>query len=213
MYKEVIKDIRGKDVTLVAVSKTRSNEQIMGIYNQGQRIFGENRVQELVEKQENLPRDIEWHLIGHLQTNKVKYIAPFVEMIHSVDSAKLLREINAQAQKHDRVIKILLQCKIAREESKYGLAEQELMDILKFLKQTPMENIQVAGVMGMATFTDDEAVVSREFKNLKTIFDKVNQSGLTGEHFKVISMGMSGDYLLAVKEGSTMIRVGSLIFK
>lgn len=212
MYKQVKEDIKGKQVTLVVVSKTRSIEEILTIYDQEHRVFGENRVQELVDKQAKMPKDISWHLIGHLQTNKVKYIAPFVEMIHSVDSAKLLKEINAQALKQDRVIKVLLQCKIAQEESKYGLDEQALMDILESLHETPLNNVQISGLMGMATFTDDKKVVTEEFKTLKSIFDKIITTDLVDDHFKEISMGMSGDYLLAIKEGSTMVRVGSLIF-
>ncbi len=212
MYKQIIEEIKDQNVRLVAVSKTRSIEEILRIYEKGQRIFGENRVQELVDKHAKMPADIQWHLIGHLQSKKVKHIAAFVEMIHSVDSDKLLQEINTQAAKKDRTIKVLLQCKIAQEEAKYGLDEQSLVDILKSTKLTPLGNVQIVGLMGMATFTNDESIVCKEFKKLKGIFDRIVKTDLVDESFKEISMGMSGDYKLAIKEGSTMIRVGSLIF-
>jgi len=183
------------------------------MYDAGQRIFGENRVQELVEKEAVLPKDIEWHQIGHLQTNKVKYIAPFVSLIHAVDSLKLLKEINKQALKNDRVIDCLLQFHIAEESSKFGFDAEEVMTILKSEAFKNFENIRITGVMGMATFTHDKAQVKQEFKQLKTIFDTLKKSFFsTDVHFKEISMGMSGDYQLAVSEGSTMVRIGSLLF-
>lgn len=199
-------------VTLVAVSKTRSNEAIMEAYNAGQRIFGENRVPEMVEKQESLPGDIEWHFIGHLQTNKVKYLADFVSMIHSVDSFKVLKEINKRAKKADRVIDVLLQFHIAKEDSKYGLDSDDL-DFLDGESFAGMKHIRVCGVMGMATFTDDHGVVRSEFQKLHSIFDKLKAGKFSdAPAFREISMGMSGDYEIAIEEGSTMVRVGSEIF-
>ena len=183
------------------------------MYQQGQKIFGENRVQELVEKQAVLPNDIEWHLIGHLQTNKVKYIASFVSMIHAVDSLKLLEEINKQAKRHDRVIPVLLQFKIAEENTKYGLEIADAVLLLESEALQTLSHIQICGVMGMATFTHDEALVRSEFQQLKTYFDILKQRYFPqSESFKEISMGMSGDYQMAVEEGSTMVRIGSLLF-
>jgi pyridoxal phosphate enzyme (YggS family) len=199
-------------VKLVAVSKTRSALEIMEAYDEGQRLFGENRVGELTAKYEQLPGDIEWHLIGHLQTNKVKYIAPFVSLIHSVDSFKLLKVINKEAASCNRIINCLLQFHIAREDSKYGLVECP-PDFLNTPDFQSLENIRICGVMGMATFTDDQQVVRQEFARLKNIFEEL-KAGFFKEspYFKEISMGMSGDYLLAMEEGSTMVRVGSNIF-
>lgn len=200
-------------VTLVAVSKTKPAEVIQEAYDAGQRVFGENKVQEMVDKYDQLPKDIQWHLIGHLQTNKVKYIAPFVDLIHSVDSHKLLQEINKQAQKHNRVIPCLLQFHIASEETKFGLSFEEAKEILEDRDFVHLDNIEIVGVMGMASFTEDEEIVRREFQSLysyflliKSHFFKLNPS------FKHISMGMSGDYALAIEEGSTMVRVGSKLF-
>lgn len=200
-------------VTLVAVSKTKPVAVLQEAYDAGQRVFGENKVQEMVDKYEALPKDISWHMIGHLQTNKVKYIAPFVDLIHSVDSYKLLQEINKQGKKNNRVIPCLLQFHIASEETKFGLSIEEATEILEDKAFVELDNIEIVGVMGMASFTDDEEIVRREFQNLhsyflliKSHFFKLNPG------FKHISMGMSGDYALAIEEGSTMVRVGSKIF-
>lgn len=198
---------------LIAVSKTHPPERVLELYNRGQRIFGENRVQELTDKYEALPKDIEWHLIGHLQTNKVKYIAPFVSCIQSVDSLKLLAEIDRQAAKHDRVIDCLLQFHIAEEETKFGLDEAEAVELLQSPDFQSFKNVRITGVMGMATFTDDQAQVRREFQHLRIIFEKLKSDFFAEQpSFKEISMGMSGDYMLAVAEGSTMVRVGTLLF-
>ncbi|MDI3526645.1 MAG: dependent protein, partial [Tenuifilum sp.] len=200
-------------VKLIAVSKTHPVEAIMEAYNAGHRLFGENKVQELVSKYEQMPKDIEWHLIGHLQTNKVKYIAPFVSLIHSVDSLKLLKTINKEAAKNNRVIDCLLQVHIAQEETKFGLSTQELHDILKSPELDQLNNIRICGLMGMATFTDNIQQVRNEFRNLKNIFDEVKNAYFQMESFfKEISMGMSGDYRIAIEEGSTMVRIGSNIF-
>lgn len=213
MLTELLHELSAQNVTLVAVSKTHPPERILEIYQQGQRIFGENRAQEMLEKQAALPADIEWHLIGHLQTNKVKLIAPFVRMIHSVDSLRLLEEIDKQAAKAERTIDCLLQFHIAQEETKFGLDEAEAHAILSSEAFRQMKNVRICGVMGMATFTDDEAQVRREFRLLKTIFEKLKQEFISeNPHFREISMGMSGDWHIAVEEGSTMVRVGSLIF-
>lgn len=201
-----------KNVTLVAVSKTKPNSDIMTAYNGGQRIFGENKVQELVAKHEELPKDIEWHMIGHLQTNKVKYIAPFVSLIHAVDSLKLLKEINKQALKHSRTIDVLLQFHIAEESSKFGLNKSEAEELLRSEVFLNTKNIRIVGVMGMATFTDNEKQVRKEFRLLKSHFDDLKTTHFNNDHFKIISMGMSGDYKLAIAEGSNMVRIGSTIF-
>jgi pyridoxal phosphate enzyme (YggS family) len=199
--------------TLVAVSKTKPNEDILELYEQGHRDFGENRVQELTNKQEQLPNDIRWHMIGHLQTNKVKYIAPFVHMIHSVDSPKILKEINKQARKAERIIPCLLQFHIAEEDTKYGLDLEEAKALLESATFQEMEHVAVAGVMGMATFTDNKEQVRREFGELKRLFDVLKDKYFpSDERFREISMGMSGDYELALEAGSTMVRIGSLIF-
>ena len=198
---------------LVAVSKTKPVEAILQLYNRGHRIFGENKVQEMVAKYEALPKDIEWHLIGHLQTNKVKYIAPFVKCIHSIDSLKLLKEVNKQAGKNERVIECLLQFHIARESTKFGLEEQQARKLLESPDYRALENIRLTGVMGMATFTDDQDQVRGEFRHLKNIFDRLKNQYFKGVgHFREISMGMSGDYLVAIEEGSTMVRIGTLLF-
>ncbi|GAB4491592.1 MAG: YggS family pyridoxal phosphate-dependent enzyme [Saprospiraceae bacterium] len=213
MLTEILQELAPKNVTLVAVSKTHSPERILEIYSQGQRIFGENRAQEMLEKHRALPADIEWHLIGHLQTNKVKLIAPFVRMIHSVDSLRLLQEIDKQALKNNRVIDCLLQFHIAQEETKYGLTENEARELLESDIFSQLKNIRICGVMGMATFTDNEVQVRQEFQRLKAIFEKLKKSFFPNDvHFREISMGMSGDWRLAVEEGSTMVRIGSLIF-
>ncbi len=197
-------------VTLVAVSKTKPNEAIEEAYAAGQRVFGENKVQELVTKHETLPKDIEWHMIGHLQSNKVKYIAPFVHLIHGVDSLKLLKEINKQGTKVNRVIDVLLQMHIAQEETKFGLNKEELYEILDKLNDFP--NVAVKGLMGMATFTEDVSKIKQEFNHLKSTFEESKIHSNLSKDFKTISMGMSGDYKEAIECGSTMVRVGSSIF-
>lgn len=202
-----------KNARLVAVSKTHPPERIMPLYLKGQRIFGENRVQELQQKYETLPKDIEWHLIGHLQTNKVKFIAPYIALIHSVDSPELLREINKQAAKNNRVIDCLLQFHIATEESKFGLGEQEAADMLSDPAFSEMKNVRICGVMGMATFTDDQTLIRSEFRHLKSIFDALKTRFFeNAPWFCEISMGMSGDWEIALEEGSTLVRIGSLLF-
>ena len=196
-------------VTLVAVSKTKPLGDLMQAYKAGQRVFGENKVQEMVEKYHLMPDDVLWHMIGHLQRNKVKYMAGFVDLIHGVDSLKLLIEIDKQAQKHNRVIKCLLQIKIARETSKFGLSIQEAEALLSSETFQSLKNVRIVGLMGMASFTTDKLQISKEFKTLKSNFDQLKQQQ---KNLKIISMGMSGDYKLAIDCGSTMIRVGSLIF-
>ena len=192
-------------MTLVAVSKTKPNTTILEAYKAGQRIFGENKVQELAQKAEELPKDIAWHMIGHLQTNKVKFITPFVSLIHGVDSLKLLKEINKRAEQNNRIIDCLLQVHIATESSKFGFGIKEVESALNQAKE--FKNIKIIGLMGMATFIDDTQQVVDEFKSLKTVFDSIKN-----EHITTLSMGMSGDFKLAIEQGSTMIRVGSAIF-
>ena len=200
-------------VTLVAVSKTKPNEDILQAYEAGQRIFGENQVQELVEKQEQLPKDIEWHLIGHLQTNKVKYIAPFVSMIQSVDSLKLLQEINKHALKANRVIDCLLQIYIADEETKFGLGFDEAIELLRSEEFTGLKNIKIRGLMGIATNTESEKQIADEYYELDTFFKGVKASFFRKDKsFDTLSMGMSSDYKIAIEKGSTMVRLGSTIF-
>ena len=194
-----------KEVTLVAVSKTRQNSAIIEAYQIGQRIFGENKVRELVQKFEKLPKDINWHMIGHLQTNKVKFIAPFVSLIHGVDSIKLLKEINKRAKQNNRVIDCLLQVHIATESTKFGFDISEVNEAINSANE--YQNIRIVGLMGMATFTDNKQQVIQEFSSLKTVFDTVKN-----EHITTLSMGMSGDYQLAIEQGSSMVRVGSAIF-
>ena len=196
-------------VTLVAVSKTKPLGDLMQAYKAGQRVFGENKVQEMVEKYHLMPDDVLWHMIGHLQRNKVKYMAGFVDLIHGVDSLKLLTEIDKQAQKHNRVIKCLLQIKIARETSKFGLSIKEAEALLGSETFQSLKNVRIVGLMGMASFTTDRLQISNEFKTLKSNFDQLKQQR---KNLKIISMGMSGDYKLAIDCGSSMIRVGSLIF-
>lgn len=198
-----------KHVQLVAVSKTKPTSKILEAYNAGQRIFGENKVQELTEKHEELPKDIEWHMIGHLQRNKVKYIAPFVSLIHAVDSLKLLKEINKQAAKNNREIACLLQVKIAKEDSKFGLSEEDLSNILTPEEIQKLPYVNIIGLMGMATFTNNEEQVAAEFASLKKIFD---QQTSKFPNLKILSMGMSNDYNIAITQGSTMVRIGSAIF-
>jgi len=200
-------------VNLVAVSKYKPVEEILDAYNAGQRIFGENKAQEMSAKYPVLPKDIEWHFIGHMQTNKVKYIAPFVALIHSVDSLKLLKEINKQAVNNNRAICCLLQFHIAEEESKFGFSLAEAEEMLNGNEFSKLKNIRLCGVMGMATFTEDEAQVRKEFKQLKQHFEKIKQYYFAAEEdFKEISMGMSGDFKIAIEEGSTLVRIGTAIF-
>lgn len=218
-YQKVIKELNGK-ATLVAVSKTKPVEDILELYNLGQRDFGENYVQELVDKEALMPKDIRWHFIGHLQSNKVKYIAPFVHLIHGVDSESLLKEINKQAAKNNRIIDCLLQVHIATEETKFGFAENDLNDLTVF---NDLKNVSIKGLMGMASFSNDINLVRSEFRKLKTIFDRLFLSNQTapdasGPSFTIthspftLSMGMSGDYKTALEEGSNMVRIGSLLF-
>jgi pyridoxal phosphate enzyme (YggS family) len=223
LYKEIRNELATKDVTLIAVSKIQSVEKILQLYHEGQRDFGENYVQELVDKYEKLPKDIRWHFIGHLQSNKVKHIAPFVSLIHGVDSEKLLKEINKQALKNGRVIDCLLQVHIAEEETKFGFNERELHDLFHS-DLTKYKNIRVCGLMGMGSFSDDENKVRGEFKRLKELFDNYfslkrrdnNSDFATSDiqhpAFNILSMGMSSDYKIAIEEGSNMVRIGSLIF-
>ncbi len=198
---------------LVAISKTKPSSDILEAYEAGQRLFGENKVQELTTKYEELPKDIEWHMVGHLQRNKVKYIAPFVSLIHSIDSLKLLKEVNKQAEKSDRIVNCLLQVHIAEESTKFGFDLDEIPQVIQSVELKSMDHIQVVGLMGMATFTEDESQIKREFTSLSTLFDQLKSQSLP-DNVKMteLSMGMSGDYPLALECGSTMIRVGSSIF-
>jgi PLP dependent protein len=207
-YQKIIDELKIKHVTLVAVSKTKPIEDIQELYDLGQRDFGENYVQELTEKAEALPKDIRWHFIGHLQSNKVKYIAPFVHLIHGVDSLKLLEEINKQGVKNNRVIDCLLQVYIAKEETKFGLDEKELADLLK----NQFANAQICGLMGMASFTENMDTVKNEFRYLKTLFDKHAKQLMPNTQGPMLSMGMSSDYHIAIEEGSNLVRIGSLLF-
>jgi len=207
-----IKNTLPEHVTLVAVSKTKPVSDLMEAYNAGQRIFGENKIQEMAGKHEQMPKDIEWHMIGHVQRNKVKYMAPFVGLIHGVESFKLLKEINKQALKHNRVIDCLLQIKIAEEESKFGMRTEEAKNILLSQDFSALKNIKVTGVMGMATFTDNTEQIEKELKLLKATFDTLITLKTENCKLQTISMGMSGDYQLAIACGSTMVRVGSSIF-
>lgn len=202
-YNKLMEELKEKRATLVAVSKTKPVEDILALYELGQRDFGENYVQELTDKQAALPHDIRWHFIGHLQSNKVKYIAPFVHLIHGVDSFKLLQEINKQAAKNDRIIDCLLQVHIAKEETKFGMDNAEVADT--FSRANDLEHLRIKGFMGMASFTEDMIQVRKEFIYLKSLFNKYN--GL-----EILSMGMSSDYTIAIEEGSTMVRIGSLLF-
>jgi pyridoxal phosphate enzyme (YggS family) len=211
-YQRIKSELDSKGVTLVAVSKTKPVEDILELYNLGHRDFGENYVQELAEKAEALPKDIRWHFIGHLQSNKVKYIAPFVHLIHGVDSLKLLQEINKQAAKNNRIISCLLQVYIAREETKFGLDEKELEELWRSTLINQLTNIQITGFMGMASFSDDKKLIRNEFKSLKDIFEKYSLPQALNLKPQTLSMGMSIDYKIAIEEGSTMVRIGSLLF-
>ena len=211
--KQYKNEVESDGVKLIAVSKTQPVESILEAYNAGQRVFGENHVQEMVDKQAQLPADIEWHLIGHLQTNKVKYIAPFVQLIHGVDSIKLLQEINKQAAKHNRIIDCLLQVYIADEDTKFGLGFDEVVELLRDETYPEMKNIRIVGLMGIATNTKNEKQIAIEFHELKVFFDGIKVSFFRkDEAFKEISTGMSADYKIAIEEGSTMVRIGSSIF-
>ena len=212
-YKAIIDELKGK-ATLVAVSKTKPVEDILELYQLGQRDFGENYVQELAGKYQQMPKDILWHFIGHLQSNKVKQVAPFVHLIHGVDSVKLLQEINKQAQKNNRVMNVLLQVHIAREETKFGLDEKELDALFDPAGNTltALQNIYIQGLMGMASLTEDTAVVQNEFHYLKSLFDKYAQCQIPNSQFQALSMGMSNDYKMALAQGSNMVRIGSLLF-
>ncbi|MFN3639674.1 MAG: YggS family pyridoxal phosphate-dependent enzyme [Flavobacterium sp.] len=207
-----IKSQLPKEVTLVAVSKTKPVADLMQAYEAGQRIFGENKIQEMTEKWEQMPKDIQWHMIGHVQSNKVKYMAPYVALIHGVDSLKLLQEINKQAQKNGRIIDCLLQIFIAEEETKFGLDEHELEALLHDETFKTLEHIRIVGLMGMATFTENQEQIKREFLHLKSIFDKQKQLETSNLKLETLSMGMSGDYRLAIACGSSMVRIGSSIF-
>ena len=201
------------DVTLVAVSKTKPNEDLQVAYDAGQRDFGENKIQEMTQKWEDLPDDIRWHMIGHTQRNKVKYMAPYVHLIHGVDSPRLLKEINKQAKKNERVIDCLLQIHIAREQSKFGFDEDELVEFLKSDAFKDLQNVHIKGLMGMATFTENEDQVREEFKGLKNFYETLKKDIIAPPHeFDTLSMGMTGDYKIAIEEGSNMIRIGSAIF-
>jgi pyridoxal phosphate enzyme (YggS family) len=214
-WNEINAELEPKNVTLVAVSKTKPVSDIKELYDLGQRDFGENYVQELVDKQDQLPADIRWHYIGHLQSNKVKYIAPIVHLIHAVDSFKLIQEINKQAAKHNRVIDVLLQLHIAEEETKFGLDEKEVIELLEyyFAQESQLQNVRICGLMGMATNTEDESQIRTEFRRLQSVFKNLQQSQfLFKPYFSICSMGMSSDYQMAIEEGSTMVRIGSLLF-
>jgi len=214
-YNSICTELKQTNTKLIAVSKTKPNDAIQELYELGQRDFGENKVQELVDKYEQLPKDIRWHLIGHLQTNKVKYIAPFVHLVHSVDSLKLLLEIEKQAAKVARTISVLLQIHIAEEETKFGLDNTEVIEILEYYTalNSPLQHIQIVGLMGMATNTDDMDVRQKEFAHLQQLFLFVKQGYLLHKtDFTELSMGMSDDYPTAIQEGSTMVRIGSLLF-
>ena len=209
-YMEIMAELKKQRVTLVAVSKTKPNEDIQALYDLGQRDFGENYVQELVDKHAVLPKDIHWHFIGHLQTNQVKYIAPFVHLIHGVDSLKLLQEINKQAAKSGKIIDCLLQVHIAQEETKFGMDEAELE--VTHSTMTELPNVRIVGMMGMASFSEDLQKVRGEFHYLKTLYTKCSELGIVSSELRILSMGMSGDYTIAIEEGSTMVRIGSLLF-
>ncbi len=213
MYEELLKNLQNRGVALVAVSKTHPPERILELYRRGQRDFGENRVQELLAKAPQLPEDIRWHLIGHLQTNKVRFITPFIHMIHSVDSLRLLEEIEKHATRIGRPVNCLLQFHIAQEETKFGLSEPEADALLQSASYQAMQYARLCGVMGMATFTDRTEQVRAEFRHLRRIFERLRSTYFAqAPHFREISMGMSSDWAIAVEEGSTMVRIGSLIF-
>lgn len=211
-YRDFQKNL-SENVKLVAVSKTKPKEDILALYEEGHRIFGENKVQELASKYEELPKDIEWHMVGHLQRNKVKYIAPFVSLIHAVDSIKLLRTLDKEGEKNQRVLECLLQVHIADEETKFGFSEQEILETVQLEEIKNFKYVKIRGLMGMATFTDNLEKVRLEFKKLKAIFEKIKtMHGFDQADFNELSIGMSNDYQVAIEEGATIIRIGSLIF-
>ena len=212
VYKEIAGELKEKQVNLVAVSKTKPAEDLLELYNLGQRYFGENYVQEMADKAAQLPKDIRWHFIGHLQTNKVKLIAGFVQLIHGVDSLKLLKEINKQAEKAGRVIDCLLQVHIAQEETNFGFDEKELNELMLQLPEASLNNIRIIGLMGMASFSDDMNIVRAEFRKLKAIFNQHAKLQTSNFELRTLSMGMSSDYKVAIEEGSNMVRIGSLLF-
>ena len=212
MIEKRIKEIRdsiNKNVELVAVSKTKSNKEILEAYNAGQKVFGENKIQEMTEKYEELPKDIKWHMVGHVQSNKIKYMAPYVELVHGIDSLKSLKILNKEAKKNNRIIKCLLQLKISDEFTKFGLSEKEIESILDSIKILGLKNINVVGIMTIGSFTDNMSIIAKEFDETKKIFDNLKS---TFPNLKTLSMGMSSDYKMAINHGSNMIRVGSLIF-
>ena len=211
-YEAIVKKLKFRNIRLVAVGKTKTVGAIKELYELGQRDFGENYVQELLDKQAKLPADIQWHFIGHLQTNKVKYISPFVHLIHGVDSSKLLKEINKQGEKNDRVINVLLQIHIAQEETKFGFNEEEFNSMISELENLKMKHVLINGLMGMASFTQNKEQVRKEFRSLKVLFDKYSQLSIGNYQPSTLSMGMSADYEIAIEEGSNMVRIGSLIF-
>ncbi|PDH46848.1 MAG: YggS family pyridoxal phosphate-dependent enzyme [Bacteroidetes bacterium MED-G13] len=212
MIQKKIKEIRdsiNKDIELVAVSKTKSKKEILEAYNAGQKVFGENKIQEMTVKHEELPKDIKWHMVGHVQSNKIKYMAPYVELVHGIDSLKSVKILNKEAKKNNRVIKCLLQLKISEEFTKFGLSKIEIESILNSINILGLKNINVAGIMTIGSFTENMNVVIKEFEKSKKIFDELK---ITFPNLKILSMGMSNDYKMAIKHGSNMIRVGSLIF-
>ena len=211
-YNHLKEACKAANVRLVAVSKTKTVEDILALYNEGHKDFGENYVQELIEKYAQLPKDIRWHFIGHLQTNKVKQVIGFCELVQGVDSLKLLKELNKQSQKINKITNCLLQVHIAQEETKFGLDENELDEIFISLQNEPLNNIKVCGLMGMASFTDDKTQVRKEFRHLKSLFEKYKQLSTVNSQLSILSMGMTADYTIAIEEGSNLIRVGSLIF-
>lgn len=211
-YSEIKKYCDENRVTLVTISKTKTPGEILKIYSQGQKIFGENKVQELISKYQLLPEEIEWHLVGHLQTNKVKSIAPFVSLIHSIDSWKLLEEVNRQARNYDRLIEVLLQIRIAQEETKFGFSYAEAKMILLNPELEKLTQIRILGLMGMATLTEDEAQIRKEFRALRNFFDEMRLLQTSNFKLQILSMGMSSDYKIAIEEGSTLVRIGSRIF-
>ena len=204
-----IHDSINKDITLVAVSKTKSNKEILEAYNAGQKVFGENKVQEMTKKYEELPKDIRWHMVGHVQTNKIKYMAPYVDLVHGLDSLKSVKILNKEAKKNNRIIKCLLQLKISDEFTKFGLSEKEIESILNSINIIGLKNINIVGIMTIGSFTNNMSIVAKEFDKTKKIFDNLKN---TFPSLKILSMGMSNDYKIAIKFGSNMIRVGSLIF-
>lgn len=214
-WKDLTNELAADDLTLVAVSKTKPVEDIRALYDLGQRDFGENYVQELVEKQPLLPADVRWHFIGHLQSNKVKLIAPFVHLIHAIDSFRLLLEVNKQAEKNNRTIDVLIQMHIADEETKFGMDTSEIFEFMEYYQaqKDQLKNVRIRGLMGMASFTDNETQIRDEFRKLRTRFDAMKQTDfLFKDYFDTLSMGMSSDYKMAIQEGSTMVRIGSMLF-